>query len=551
LSNGSVHSGLNILDYAVVAAYLLLVVGIGWYYSRRQTDLNEYFLGGRRMNWLVVGLSMFATLISTISYLTTPGEILRHGPGVIWSFAAGIIAFFIVSFLIIPRIMRYAIVSGYQLLERQFGMGIRQTAAFFFVLVRISWVGLIVYTCSAALNSMTGWPIMYILIALGSITTFYTVLGGVEAVIITDAIQAIILYGGAILVVVYAMVSAGSLVGWWPDFSNPVLQSLNWDEVKLWPSSLSDRITTSTIILHYTIYQVSLACSDQLLIQRFLSTENVKAARNSYLVSTIAGISLGFLLIGTGYALVSFFVNNLNLVPPLQTLLPNASPELLAKAAAMGDVERQVFTLTQAGDKIFPWFIAHILPPGISGLLMAALFSAAMSSISSGINSISTVLMVDFKKVFATGLKTHAEQVSRARIIGIFVGILAILVSILDGNLRGNFMDIAQKSDRFLVAPMMGLFLMAFFMKRTNRQGAWAQVVVTFLVAFYVTFYQELNALLFHRDVYISFTWIFPFSLGAGLIVGYAVSLLFPPPPDALAQGEAGEGALVEREGHP
>ncbi len=145
----------------------------------------------------------------------------------IWSFAAGIIAFFIVSFLIIPRIMRYAIVSGYQLLERQFGMGIRQTAAFFFVLVRISWVGLIVYTCSAALNGMTGWPIMYILIALGSITTFYTVLGGVEAVIITDAIQAIILYGGAILVVVYAMVSAGSLVGWWPDFSNPVMQSLN------------------------------------------------------------------------------------------------------------------------------------------------------------------------------------------------------------------------------------------------------------------------------------------------------------------------------------
>ncbi len=97
-------------------------------------------------------------------------------------------------------------------------------------------------------------------------------------------------------------------------------------------------------------------------------------------------------------------------------------------------------------------------------------------------------------------------------------------------------MDIAQKSDRFPVAPMMGLFLMAFFMKRTNRQGAWAQVVVTFVIAFYVTFYQELNAWLFQRDVYISFTWIFPFSLAAGLVVGYAVSLLFPPPPEAAGE---------------
>lgn len=528
MSSMAVRSGLSFPDYAVVALYALGMIWIGWYFSRRQKNLDEYFVAGRGINWLIVGISLFATLISTISYLTTPGEIIKNGPGILWSALSPFLAFGIIGWLIIPRIMGKNIMSGYELLDRQFGRGVRSAAAVMFILMRISWIGLIVYTCSIALNSMTGWPLPYLLVGMGLVTTLYTVMGGVRAVIITDVVQAVILFGGAALVVSFAMFEARSLTGWFPDFGNSAITSaLNWRPVKLFPDAgpgfLAERITIITIVVHYVFYYVCICCSDQLLIQRFLTTRDARAARNSFLTNTLAGLALSILLALTGFALLAVFTRNIGLLPPLAELKPEAGAEILAGVPKGDALAAQVYTLTNAGDKIFPWFIAHLLPAGLSGLLLAALFSAAMSSISSGINSISTVLMVDFKGVFGRNLD-EAGQVARARLLGVGVGIVAICVSFVYTFIKGNFMDLAQKSDRFLVAPMAGVFLMAFFMRRTNWQGAWVQIVVTCVTAFLITFHEEIFG------NYISFVWIFPFSLAIGLAAGYVVSLLFPAP---------------------
>ena len=525
-----IREGLTAWDYLVIILYGSMVLGIGWWCARRQTSTEEYFLGGRRMNWLIVGLSIMATLVSTITYLTFPGEIIKNGAGVLWGSLSVFLAFLVVGYLIIPRIMAHNIVSGYQLLELQFGYGIRQAAAVLFVLTRLAWAGLVVYTCSVALAAMTGWPLGYLLVGVGAVTIIYTVMGGIRAVMITDTIQAFILFGGAVLVVLFVMYQSHSLTAWWPNLSNPESNSmLNWPHVALFPTALSQRITVFSIVLMYFIWWIATASSDQMAIQRYLSTRDASAARKSFLTNAVANGLLGVVLALCGFALLGYFLHNLDLIPSLKTLNPNAGTHELQEWARLSHREQQFYALTSNADKVFPWFIAHILPPGISGLLLAALFSAAMSSISSGVNSITTVLMVDFERIFARGLDQVAK-LSRARALGIAVGAVIIAVSFLQQLIRGNFMEIAQKVNLFFVAPLAALFFMAFFMKRANKQGAWAGIIVGFLVGVFIAYYAEICHWLTGKEGYVSFTYTLPFSLAASLVVGYLVSLAFPPP---------------------
>ncbi|MGC8861774.1 MAG: sodium:solute symporter family transporter, partial [Armatimonadota bacterium] len=417
------HAGLAIWDYVVVALYGLWMLAIGAYYARRQTSLGEYFLGGRSMNPVIVGISTMATLVSTITYLTTPGEIIKNGFGVLWGMASIVPAFFLVGYLIIPRIMKQDVVSGYQLLEKQFGVGIRRAAAGLFVLTRIAWVGLVIYTCSVALSAMTGWRLESILVATGLVTTAYTVMGGIRAVMITDVAQAVILFIGAVGVVIFAMCRAGSPAGWWPQLSAPEVKAgLNWPHVPWFALQMSVRISVFGMILHQLTWWVLTAGSGQLAIQRYLSTRDARAARNSFLVNGIANTLVSVFLVLAGIALLGFFLSPSQAVPPLADLLPKTkageAADLIARVSSAPVLQQKAFVLAQGADKVFPWFIAHILPAGLSGLLLAALFSAAMSSVSSGINSITTILMVDFAHVFSRP-QEEAARVRRAKGIGI------------------------------------------------------------------------------------------------------------------------------------
>ena len=347
-----VHQGLAVWDYLVVVIYGAWMVGIGLYYSRRQTDLKEYFLGGRKMNWLIVGISTMATLISTITYLTFPGEIIKNGFGVMWGQASVFLAFFIIGYLMIPRIMAHDIVSGYQLLERQFGMGIRRAAACLFVMTRVAWVGLIVFTCSRALSAMTGWDLNALLAVTGLVTTLYTVMGGIRAVIMTDVAQAVILFVGAVSVIVFAMLSAHSFTAWWPNLHDPaVKQGLNWQTVPLFPESLSQRITIFGVVFYYFLWWIMIATSDQLAIQRYLSTRNAVTARRSFLTNGIANAMVGITLGLIGAALLGYFLNNVHALPSLKEVLPNTvKPEVLAdltaKMSALSPFQQKLFVLT-------------------------------------------------------------------------------------------------------------------------------------------------------------------------------------------------------------
>lgn len=527
------RSGLNAWDVLVVILYGACMVGIGLYYSRRQTDLREYFLGGRKMNPIMVGISTMATLVSTITYLTTPGEIIQNGFGVMWSMLSIVVAFFLVGYLMIPRITQHSIVSGYQLLERQFGHGVRQAAAGLFVLTRIAWVGLVVYTCSVALAAMTGWPLALVLCGTGAVTTLYTIMGGFRAVVITDVAQAFILFLGAVLVVALAMLHSHSLTAWLPDLGRPEIASgLNWHKVPWFSLHMSVRITAFGMILHQVMWWVLTCSSDQLAIQRYLSTRDAPAARKSFLVNGIANTTVGVMLVLVGVALLGYFLSGWS-AASTQDLLANVKPAELdavrTKMAAMGPLEARAYALARGADKAFPWFVAHVLPPGLSGVLLAALFAAAMSSVSSGINSITTILMVDFGRLSSSAVG-ELTKVTWARLIGLGIGVITTAVSYLLQYVKGNFMDVAQKINLFFVAPLGALFIMAFFIKRTNRQGAWASIPAGVLVGVFMAYYGEIYHALTGGEIRATFTYTLAAALAASLIVGYLVSLLFPAP---------------------
>ncbi|MCL6519512.1 MAG: sodium/solute symporter [Armatimonadetes bacterium] len=525
---------LSYWDALVVAIYMLWMLGIGIYYSKRQTDTNEYFLGRRSMNWFIVGISTMATLISTITYLTMPGEVIANGFGVLWSQLSVWLSFFFIGYLVIPKIMEHKITSGYQLLEKQFGMGIRQAAAVLFILTRITWTGLVVYTCSRAVSQMTRWPLESVILAVGIITISYTTMGGIRAVIITDVTQAFILFGGALAVVAFAIYSSGSLTGWWPNFHDPVIAGgLSWPNVKLFSFDLTERITVLGIIFMYIVWWICTASSDQLAIQRYLSTRDARMARRSFLTNAFANTMVASVLAFCGAALVGYFIHNPSTIPAANELLLNAKPgvldEVVHKMSMMGEVKGKLYLLKRGADDVFPWFIAHVLPTGLSGVLIAALFSAAMSSVSSGVNSITTVIMVDFARIFSRS-SDERQRVRKAKLIGIIVGAIAILVSFVQHFIKGNFMEVAQKINGCFIAPMAALFIMAFFIKRINRQGAWAAIFSGFVIGAVVSYYGEISKALTGNEVKVSFMFILPFSLVGAIVAAYLVSLLFPAP---------------------
>lgn len=412
-------------------------------------------------------------------------------------------------------------------------MGIRQAAALLFILTRLTWTGLVVYTCSRAVSQMTGWPLAMVIIAVGLITISYTTMGGIRAVMVTDVTQASILFGGALMVIVFAMWSAQSFTGWWPNFHDPVVNTgLAWPDVKWFSIDPTDRITMSGIIFMYFVWWVATAGSDQLAIQRYLSTRDAGTARHSFLVSAISNAMVGGVLALSGVALLGFFLNNTQLIPPIGELLQN-KPALLQDAMArmpsLNPEQQQIFTLRMGGGEVFPWFIARVLPAGLSGVLVAALLAAAMSSVSSGVNSISTVLMVDFQGLISRNLDER-RKVRRAKIIGITVGLTAIAISFLLNLVTGNFMEIAQKVNGFFIAPLAALFLMAFFVKRVNKQGAWVAIFVGFIIGVIVSYYGELSKAITGTEVRVSFMYILPLSLIGSITAAYLVSLFFPPP---------------------
>ncbi len=488
-------------DWVVVALYGFGMLAVGFFYAQRTRTAGDYLLGGRTMSPWMVGLSLFATMLSTLSYLAWPGEMIKNGPIILMGYAAYPFVLLVVGWFLIPHIMKLRVTSAYEILELRFGISIRLLGALLFLSLRFLWMASIIYwTTAIVLIPAAGIDETYtpmIAMVLGLITVIYTSLGGLRAVVFTYVIQTFILFAGAIVSLALMTSALGGVTSWLPD-----QWATHWTAPKLWfDFDPNTRATLANAMLGTFSWYVCTAGADQMAIQRYLATKDIKAARRTLAVSLFTDFTVIIFLGLMGLALLAFF---------------SARPDRLADG----------HTVYANADKLFPRFVIVGLPLGMSGLVIAGLLSAAMSSLSSGVNSSAAVISEDFVRRLSKHrtAKHHTDDASHVRLIrwtSIFVGVVVVLLSAQIGSVQGNMLEVVYKVANLFTAPLFYLFFMAMFVGPANTAGTWVGSIAGIATAISIAFWKDIFG-----EQGISFLWIIPSSFFLSVLVGIIASLL-------------------------
>ena len=459
-------SGISGFDYLLTIGYLVAVVAIGLYVGRGQKSGNDYFLAGRSFGWFAISLSLIATVVSTSSYLGYPSEVYEHHLGVTTVYVFGLVpGLLVVQWVFVPVYRKLNVISIYEYVENRFGLGLRLLTAILFVVHRLTWMSVAVHSASLALSVMTGLPLVPMIFTLGLAAIAYAMLGGMKAVVWTDVIQFFIFFGGLVAtvgLVVYRLdggitelIQISYEAGKFEVFSGDFLSFDPRVRATLWGT-----------VIHSFIATLALFGSDQLTVQRYLSARDERHARKSLWGSFIFGdIFLTAFQIGAGLALFAFYVSWPSLLP--------AGTE---------------------ADQVFPHFVAHELPIGFPGLILAAMAAAIMSSIDSGVNSISAVLTIDFYRRFAKVKPSPSRELFFARALAPLIGLtICLLAAFVVGGSGKNIIERSIRANTFVVGPILGIFVLGIFLRWTNTSGTFVGAVVGVITGVGVAFGHQLG----------------------------------------------------------
>ena len=452
------------LNWTILALYLVAMLGMGFYFMRKENSAEDFFKGGGRIPWWAAGISIYATMLSAITYMTIPAKAYTTN----WTYYPMLWMILLVSFPVIkyylPYFRKLNVTSAYEILEKRFNLFTRMLASTLFCIFMIVRMAIVLYLPSLALTAVTGIDIYTCIVLMGLVTIVYCTMGGVEAVIWGDVVQGLILVFGAIFAVVYlAMGTEGGISGCIDiALENDKLQLFDW-------SNTWSQATWWVIIIGGLANNLISYTSDQTVIQRYLTTPDEKSAGRGILVNGVMSVfvSVAFYMIGTG----------------LYTFYKTHPAEL--------DV-----TMGQS-DAIFPFFMMSQMPAGIAGALIAAIFAATMSTISSNINSVATAFSIDFWKRFRP-TTTDSQTVVVARWASVVSGMVGLVLALLMAtwNIQ-SFLDFFNEILGLLTSGLGGLFFIAVFMKRVKGYAALAGFVAGEAVVFWMSEYTDANFLLF------------------------------------------------------
>ncbi len=483
-------------DWLIIVLYGLFLVAIGWFYASRQKNEEDYFLGGRSVSPFFAGISLYVSFFSAITYLAIPGEVIKYGPLYALSIIVGApVVLVLANCFLIPFFMNLKIISAYEILEKPLGKGIRKLGSLIFIITRFLWMALLLFLASKAMIVMLGWDEKYILtviLVLGIITIYYTSMGGLKAVLLTDVIQFFILLTGTILTIGIVAVKLGGIGP-----LSPSSWTDHWESIDFVSFNPYVRLTIFFAIINNVTWWICTSGSDQMAIQRFLSTKDLKAARKTFIHTQLGLVAITILLLLVGFAVMNFYCTYPNLLPP-------------------GD------SVSGDADFLFPHFIATQFPSGMSGLVIAALFSASMSSLSSGVNSVSSIMTNDILP-FMFKTRKNWGSIRDIRVISIFIGTVAVLLSLGIRFVPGNIVEVTSKTNGLFVAPLFNLFFMALFVKNTKPFGALMGSLYGFMAALLIGFWD-----LFTGNPPLSFLWIAFSSLIVSVVSSLSFNLVFP-----------------------
>jgi len=453
---------LHWLDWTVLITYLAMLMGMGFYFSRKNKSTENYFVGGRSYKGWVIGLSMVGTSISAVTFLAYPADgyktaWLRFIPN--FMLPIGIV---IAAYMFLPFFRRTKITTAYEYLEHRFGPSVRVYGAITFLIGQIIRVSMILYLLSLLMHEITGFSAVASILIAGVFVSVYTVVGGIEAVIWTDVIQTIMLVLGGIfclgLIIHLLPGGLGQIIS--VALADSKLSFAELVDGKLntvsWGFSLSDKTGLMMLILGLTVWLQEYA-TNQNVVQRYAAAKNMKEARKAMFVSMInVPIWAFYMFLGT--ALYVYFKVN----PSVE------ATEMLNGA--------------QKAEQILPYFIINFLPAGVSGLVIAAAAAASMSSLDSSINAISTVGIND---IYRRHLVKGREDKHYLHVAWVFASVASILMIlgaiILTQTESKTLQDTATIMASIVMGGIFGLYLFGFITKRGDSKTVWIGVAFTFL----------------------------------------------------------------------
>jgi SSS family solute:Na+ symporter len=499
--------GFASIDYAVLLLYLIGITIFGTRFRRSQRTVKDYFLGDKNTSWIVISLSIVATETSTLTLIGVPALAYstyarpeQGGNLTYLQVVLGyIVARIIISGLLIPAYFRGDLLTAYELLRRRFGPKTKNVAASLFLVMRALAEGVRVFAASLVLSavlgtSFPGLPNLWLwsIVIVGLLTLIYTFEGGIAAVIWTDLIQLIIYIGGSLLAA-YELLHL--IPGGW---STVVAEAQPTHKFQVFSFILDFNVpfTFWAGLLGGTFLTMASHGTDQLLVQRLLTCRNQRDSQKALIFSGFVVLFQFLLFLTIGVMLFAYYR-----AFPLTTHL-------------------------QSNDQIFPTFIVQRLPHGVAGLVIAAIFAAAMSNLSGSLNSLSSTTVLDFYKPLVKPRGEEAQLLNLSRWFTAAWGIVLIGIAVV-ARKWGSVFTAGLTIASLVYGPMLGAFLLGVLTKRANQTGVIAGMATSLCFMLLVWFKTP-----------IAWTWYVLFGTIVCFGVGYAVSLISRQPVAAVVEAE-------------
>jgi SSS family solute:Na+ symporter len=426
-----------------------LIVGVIFYFSNKTSD--QFTAGGRKMPAWVTGMSIFATFVSSISFLALPGKAYASDwNAFVFSLSIPFAAIMTVKYFV-PHYRAIGSISAYYYLEQRFGPWARTYASICYMLTQLMRTGAILMLLALPLNALFGWNIRMIVVLTGIVVILYSMLGGIKAVMWTDALQGIILIAGA-------LVCAGILTFSMPEGPGQLFK-IAAANGKFSLGSFGTSLSESTfwVVLIYGLFiNLQNYGIDQNYVQRYMTTGTDREAKSSALFGSLLYIPVSLLFFYIGTALFSYYTAKPDLLPP-------------------------GLKVPGTADKVFPWFIATGLPSGFTGLLIAAIFAAGMSTVSTSLNSTATIILSDYYKRYINRNAGERKSMTVLYISSLLTGVAGIVIALLLVGVE-SALDAWWSLASIFSGGMLGLFLLGFISAKARKPEAITGVVLGVVV---------------------------------------------------------------------
>jgi SSS family solute:Na+ symporter len=492
---------IRITDIITVLVYLTGMLALGYYFSKRNKTTEDYFVGGRSFSGWIIGLSMLGTIVSSATFLALPAAAyILDWRQLTVNLVVPFIAILAVI-IFIPFFRRGKLTSAFEYLGERYGVVPRMYGTFSFIIMQLIRMAQILFLVALVIQFLTGAPIVLVIILTGIFIGAYTIMGGIEAVIWTDVVQAIILLIGGVLCIVWVSVDLpgglSQVISTGREFNKFSLGEMRFD---------LDERTFYTVAILGIINWLGIYAGDQNIVQRYASARTTREAQKATLIYSAIALPMWTLFFFIGTSLFAFYL-----------VFPDP------------------FVATLEADQVLPYFILSEIPPVISGIIVSAIIAAVMSTMDSGINAISTVSVIDLMKPWLAKNRPDSYYLRSAHLIATLVTILVILGAITFSQIDKESMnDISLIVTSVFGGCLMGLFIMGFF---TNRiDGFSATIALVMAVIFNIYLGLGLLGVLPESWILpVHSYWVGALVNGAFIFIAYGIGLIRNKPDKDLA----------------